>query len=257
MCFEHGSRPPVAPIAGAAVDGRTIALSSADGTRFLGFHASAAEPSGAAMLVLPDVRGLHPYYEELALRFAEAGIEALAVDYFGRTAGTAGRSGDFDYRPHVAQTEHEQLRADISAAAAELRRGAEVRALFSIGFCFGGRLSLLSASWPEVGLEGAVAFYGWPVGPSRAHLPAPADRASEMRCPVLAIFGGDDEGISAEHRAAFAVALEQAGVAHELLTYPGAPHSFFDRKAAQFSDASADAWQKVLGFVRRLTPSDA
>ncbi len=55
-------------------------------------------------MVLPDVRGLHPFYEELALRFAEAGVDAIAIDYFGRTAGVGKRGADFEYMPHVGQT---------------------------------------------------------------------------------------------------------------------------------------------------------
>jgi len=91
MCFDHDSRPPIPPIAGGAVDGSKIELVSEDGTPFFAYEARAAKPTGAAMLILPDVRGCHPYYEELALRFAEAGIDALALDYFGRTATTTDR----------------------------------------------------------------------------------------------------------------------------------------------------------------------
>jgi carboxymethylenebutenolidase len=254
MCFDHDSRPPIAPIAGAAVDGRREVLRSADGTSFLAYAAAAATPSGAQMLVLPDVRGLHRYYEELALRFAEAGIDALAVDYFGRTAGTEARSADFDHAPHVAQVRYEQLMADIEAAAGWLREQHEVRAIFSVGFCFGGRLSFVSAARPSLELAGAIGFYGWPVGQSRGGVPAPAELAGQMRAPVLGLFGGADEGIPVAAIAEFESALTAAGVEHELISYPGAPHSFFDRKAEQFADTSADAWRQVTEFVARLTP---
>jgi carboxymethylenebutenolidase len=254
MCFAPDSRPPVAPIAGAAVDGRRIELTAADGTRFAGYAAHAAAPTGAAMLVLPDVRGLHPYYEELALRFAEAGIDALAIDYFGRTADSGPRDPDFEYMPHVQQTRYPQLLADIQAAADHLRAERRPRALFSIGFCYGGRLAFLTATRPELELAGVVGFYGVPVGPGRAEMPAPAEFASEIRCPLLGLFGGDDPGIPAENVEQFGRALTQAAVEHELVTYPDAPHSFFDRKAEQFASESADAWRRVLEFVRRLTP---
>src|SRR4029079_16900490 len=98
MCFDTDSHPPIAPIAGAAVDGATVTLTAADGNRFLAYRARAAEHGPARMLVLPDIRGLFPFYEELALRFAEAGIDALAIGYFGRTAGTAERGADFESR---------------------------------------------------------------------------------------------------------------------------------------------------------------
>src|SRR6478672_9475639 len=104
MCFDLDSRPPIAPIAGGAIDQARLILEAADRNRFAAFRARAAEPSGAAIAILPDVRGLHPYYEELALRFAEHGIDALAIDWFGRTAGPEPRGDEFEYMPHVMQT---------------------------------------------------------------------------------------------------------------------------------------------------------
>ena len=104
MCFDADSRPPIRPIAGGALEGRRLVLQADDGTKLAAFAARAAQPSGSAMLVLPDVRGLYPFYEELALRFAEAGIHALAIDYFGRTAGTAERPADFEFMPAERKT---------------------------------------------------------------------------------------------------------------------------------------------------------
>ena len=145
MCFDHDSRPPIAPIAGGSLDAREIVLEAADGNRFAAYLARAAEPTGAGIVILPDVRGLHAYYRELALRFAEHGVDAIAIDYFGRTAGIGDRDHDFDYQPHVPQTTYDGLRADVTAAAAHLRSETGVRSLFTIGFCMGGRLAFLSA----------------------------------------------------------------------------------------------------------------
>jgi carboxymethylenebutenolidase len=253
MCHELDSRPPISPIAGAAVDGRAMELDSADGTRFLAYAADAATPSAAGMLILPDVRGLHPFYEELALRFAEAGVDTLAMDYFGRTAGTGPRGADFQFREHVDQTRYPTVRADMQAAAHDLRGRRAVRNLFTVGFCFGGRLAFLSASHDELDLAGAIGFYGPPVGPGRAQTPAPVDVTSHMRCPVLGLFGGADQSIPSDDVDRFRRALMEAGVENELVVYPAAPHSFFDRKADEFADASADAWNRVLEFVRRIS----
>jgi carboxymethylenebutenolidase len=228
-------------------------LQAADGTRFRAYAARASSPSGAGMLVLPDVRGLHSYYEELALRFAEAGIDAIAIDYFGRTAGT-GRRDDpsFDWMTEVRQTRPRTLDQDVAAAAAYLRspEGGAVRSLFSVGFCFGGRLSSLQSA-SDRDMAGVVSFYGWPVGELLAELPAPVDQAPRFRAPVLAIYGGGDERIPPEHIQAFDQALDQAGVEHETVVYPGAPHSFFDRTYEQHADVSADAWKRVLDFIAR------
>ena len=250
MCFDLDSHPPIPPIAGAAVDGQQIELQSADGTRFLAYAANAETASGTGIVILPDVRGLHPFYEELALRFAEAGIDALAIDYFGRTAGTAERDAEFDFRAHVDQTRYPTLRADMQAAAHDLRSRRNVRNLFTIGFCFGGRLAFLSTTHSALQLAGAIGFYGWPVGPNRAQTPAPVDVTSEMASPVLGLFGGADQGIAAEDVDRFRRALVEAGVEQELGVYPDAPHGFFDRKADEHADASTDAWRRVLDFVQ-------
>jgi carboxymethylenebutenolidase len=74
--------------------------------------------------------------------------------------------------------------------------------------------------------------------------------ADRIESPVLGLFGGADPGIPAEAIMAFDRALEQAGVEHQVITYPGAPHSFFDRKAEQFAEESATAWDEVLAFLR-------
>lgn len=248
MCFDHDSRPPIPPIAGGALDGREVALEAGDGNRFAGYLARAAEPTGTGMLILPDVRGLHAYYRDLALRFAEHGVDALAIDYYGRTAGSGDRGPGFDWQVHVPQTTTLGLRADVTAAAGQLRDETGVRRLFTVGFCLGGRLSFLSAGF-ELGLAGAIGFYGWPVGAARNDTPAPAEAAGSFACPVLGIFGGADAGIPADAVATFETALRTAGVPHRLVTFPGAPHDFFDRKADEFTTSSERAWAEVLAFM--------
>ena len=121
-----------------------------------------------------------------------------------------------------------------------------MRSVFTVGFCYGGRNSWLAAAGGH-GLAGAVGFYGMPA--ARDGSPGPADRATEMAAPILALQAGDDQNITAEHNAAFEQALAAAGVEHELVTYDGAPHSFFDRKQEEFADASEDAWRRTLEFI--------
>src|SRR5437764_13292830 len=86
MCYGDDARPPLPPISGAAADQGDIILTSSDGVRNAAYFARAAKPSGAGMVVMPDVRGLHQVYKELAQRFAEAGIDSVASDYFDRPA---------------------------------------------------------------------------------------------------------------------------------------------------------------------------
>ncbi len=252
MCFDHDSRPPIAPIEGGSLDAQEIAIEAADGNRFAAFMARAVEPGGGGIVVLPDVRGLHAYYRELALRFAEHGVEALAIDYFGRSAGIGDRGPDFDWQTHVPQTTYDGLRADVTAAVAQLRAMTAVTRVYTIGFCMGGRLAFLSDGF-GLGVAGVIGFYGWPTGPSRNGTPAPAEVAATFEAPVLGIFGGADEGIDQEAVAAFEQALSDAEVTHRVITYPDAPHSFFDRKVDAFAGVSSLAWDEVLDFLGRGT----
>jgi carboxymethylenebutenolidase len=249
VCHDADSSPPIPVIRGAAVSHDRLTLEAADGNRFAAFQATPDEPNGVGIVILPDVRGLHRFYEELALRFAERGYTAVAFDYFGRTAGAEPRGDDFEFRPHVEQARPETVQVDVAAAVEHLRSNS--RSIFTVGFCFGGRQSWLAAAGGH-GLAGAIGFYGRP-GPGTDGSPGPAQRAADMEAPILGLMGGDDPGIPPEEVAKFEVALRAAGVEHELVTYPGAPHSFFDRKYEQFADESENAWRRVLDFIERLS----
>ena len=246
MCFELDSLPPIPVISGAAVSHEDVVLEAKDGNRFAAFLAVPDKANGIGIVILPDVRGLYRFYEELALRFAERGYTAIAFDYFGRTAGVERRGDDFEYMPHVQQTTPESVQADVAAAVDYLRKRG-VYSIFTVGFCFGGRNSWFAAAGGH-GLAGAIGFYGQT---ATRESPGPIERAAEMKGPILALQAGDDQNISAEDNAAFARALTDAGVEHELVTYEGAPHSFFDRKQEDFAEASEDAWNRVLAFIEK------
>jgi carboxymethylenebutenolidase len=251
VCFPFDAHPPAPPIAGGAADSEDLILQSADGTKFAAFAARAEKPSGAGMVVLPDVRGLFRFYEELALRFAEQGINSIAFDYFGRTAGVGKRGEEFPYMEHVVQTKQDAIAADTAAAIVYLRSpaGGSCTSVFVVGFCFGG-----SNAWHQAasghGLAGAIGFYGRP-GPGRDGLPGPISRVAEMECPVMVLMGGADQMITQVDTDAFKAALDAAGVETEVKTYEGAPHSFFDRSFEQHAEASADAWRRMLAFVAK------
>jgi carboxymethylenebutenolidase len=250
MCFDLDSAPPIPAISGAAVSHDDLVLEAADGNRFAAFYAAPEESTRVGVVILPDVRGLYRFYEELALRFAERGYTAIAFDYFGRTAGVEKRGDDFEYMPHVQQTTSAGIQADVAACVAHLRdAGWEV--VFTVGFCFGGRNSWLAAASGH-GLAGAVGFYGRP-GLSADGSPGAMQRVAEIACPILALQAGADQNITAEDNAAFGAALAQARVEHEVVTYPGAPHSFFDRKQEEFAADSEDAWNRVLTFLERYS----
>ncbi len=245
MCHDHDSRPPAPPRRGDVAERGVLTLSSADGTEFSAAYAAPAEPPRAGVVVLPDIRGLHPYYAALAERFAQAGLAAVAIDWFGRTAGVCGEPGtraeDFDYQPHIAQTTHEGIDADITAAIGYLReRTSSHLPVVTVGFCFGG-----SHSWRQSGgsldLAGCAGFYGRPSMVGEA-----AARAGK---PTVMIIAGADSATPVEDQRALADTMRAAGADVDAPVYDGAPHSFFDRKAAEHADASADAWRQLLEFM--------
>jgi carboxymethylenebutenolidase len=260
MCFPYDAHPPIPAIAGAAVDSEDVTLTAADGTKFGAFAARAEKSNGAAVVVMPDVRGLFRFYEELALRFAEVGINSIAIDYFGRTAEMGKRSAEFEFMPHVLKSHPDTVAKDVGAAVAYLKSpaGGSCKSVFTVGFCFGG-----SSSWNQSaeghGLAGAIGFYGHPGGviqdmfnPGKPSGIAPTmARVANMKAPILALQGGADQMIKQSDTDAFKAALDKAGVPNEFKTYEGAPHSFFDRSYEEHAAASADAWSKILAFIDR------
>jgi carboxymethylenebutenolidase len=257
MCFDADARPPdlpselVLPAIAGGSSAEMLTLAAADGAE-LGAAIAPVDGEAPGVIVLPDVRGLYPFYVELAERFASAGKHAIAIDYFGRTAGVELRDENFDFMAHLGSTTPEQVQLDVVAAREALRERAQVTSIVTVGFCFGGAQSFLTATKAELELDAAIGFYGT-LNPERIGfpfpMPHPLAHASETCRPVLGLFGGADDYIPAEDIETFEGVLGEAGVEHELVTYPGAPHSFFDRAFEEFADASADAWRRILGFI--------
>jgi carboxymethylenebutenolidase len=257
MCHDHDAHPPEVPLdlrlprlAGGA-GAELLELTSTDGTVFSAGLAESPDGTRPAVIVLPDVRGLYPFYMELAERFAGAGHHAMVLDYFGRTAGLGPRDEDFDWMTHVTQTKPEQVQADIAAIKDELRRRTGATEAVTVGFCFGGTQSFLASTNGELGLAGVVGFYGG-LDTAWLNIASPRERGDEATCPVLGLFGGADTLIPQEQIDEFGAGLARAGVEHELITYPGAPHSFFDRSFEEHAEACEDAWRRVLGFLSAI-----
>ena len=243
MCFDDDSSPPVPVISGAAVSHERLVLDAANGNRFAAFAALPDEPSDTGIVILPDVRGLYRFYEELALRFAERGYPAIAFDYFGRTASAAKRDGEFEYMPHVQAVKPSEIQADVGAAVAWLRE-------------HGRRRSSPSASAWAVATRGcppreatvwlgAVGFYGR-TGEGPDGSPGPIQR-SRGWVPILALQAGDGPEHHGRGQRGLRGALRAASTARA--RHVRAPRTLFDRKQEAFQDASDDAWARVLGFI--------
>ena len=253
MCYDTDARPPYPPISGGAADGKDIVLTAQGGNQFAAYIAFATQPDGPQVIIYPDVRGLHQFYKELALRFAEVGVRALAIDYVGRTAGLTPRDNSFEYMPHVEQMTIPTFLTDVAAALAYLRGLSKTdRPTFVVGFCRGGTLALHTGA-EEFELAGLIPFYAGLSRPILGSQGSTLEQAAKIRYPVLGLFGGADPGIPASEIEQLDQQLDTARVKHHIITYEGAPHSFFDRKYTEYADASADAWTRILKFINAET----
>lgn len=257
MCYDDNARPPEPPGSTQAAEGRDIVLTASDGNCFMAYAGLPVKPSNANILIYPDARGLHQFYKELARRFAEVGITALALDYFGRTAGLTARDESFEYMPHVQQIKLDSFILDVQAGLAYLHEHGQAGApTFITGFCIGGSLTLRTGLNPTLGVAGLIPFYA---GLSRNFGGGPTvlESADQVKYPVLGLFGGADQGIPESDVHRLDEKLDAAKIEHTVVIYPGATHSFFDRRAAEFAEASADAWRRILEFIGAHTPQHA
>jgi len=241
MCHDPGSRAPAPPVKSEVSAHGPRTITSADGMVISAYAATPAEPRGTSVVLLPDIRGLHPFYADLTVRFAEAGFEALALDYFDRAAGPGDRGEAFDFRAHLPQVSPEDVARDVRGAVDDLAgRGAGPS--FTVGFCFGGGLSWrMSAAVPE--LAGVVGFYG--------RLSLAAEVVDDVRGPLLMLLGGADKSMVPADLDAFTARLDERGVPYEKVVYDGAPHSYFDRSFEDWQEASADSWERIITFTDR------
>jgi carboxymethylenebutenolidase len=203
-----------------------------------GAWAKAASPKGS-VLVIHENRGLTDHIRSLPPRFAGDGYSALAIDLLSQEGGTAAVGGEGEATAALGQAPPEGLIADLRAGIDELERRERNEKVAVIGFCFGGGLTwqLLAAGEPRVA---AVApFYG----------PAPANPDfSGSKAAVLAVYAELDSRVNATRDAAVA-ALEAAGLKHEVRTFPGVDHAFFNDTGPRYNAAAAaEAYQAVLDW---------
>jgi carboxymethylenebutenolidase len=241
MCFTSDQRPPDPPKSSEVGDHGRLELTATDGNRFSAFEAVPVTRRGASLVLLPDIRGLHPFYTDLALCFAQTGIDTVALDPYGRSAGLSARDDDFDFMSHAKVLTSEAVLADAHAAARQLRQRSD-DPVFTLGFCmFGGHSWRLAST--DLHPAGSMGFYGRPS--------TVEDVIADLSAPLLILAAGADQATSPQENAAFVRSLKAAGKVHDYVVYEGAPHSFFDRGFEQWQTECTDAWIRMLGFIDR------
>jgi carboxymethylenebutenolidase len=242
-----GDEPtPAAPSGTAAPPGPAVATQAVtfagpEGRTLQAAWAPAAQPRGA-VLVIHENRGLNDHIRSVAGRLAASGYSALAIDLLSAEGGTAALGDEGRAMAALSSAPQERFVADMRGGLDELERRAAGQKLGAVGFCFGGGMVWLLLAAGEPRLAAAAPFYG--------PLPEGAD-FSGSTAAVLGIYAERDARVNASREAATA-ALERAGLTHEVVTYPGADHAFFNDTGPRYhQDAATQAYAKLLDWFGR------
>jgi carboxymethylenebutenolidase len=220
-----------------------------------------AVPDGAraGVIVVPEAFGLNDHIEDVVRRLAAAGYHGLGIDPFHRSGAGTADYGDFEtvMKLFAGLDRDEQILADVDGGLDHLRAaGFDDAAIGIVGFCFGGRVTFLTALNRPIGA--AVGFYGGGIGskPRIGPFPALIGRAAGLQVPWLGLFGDLDQSIPVTEVEQLRAALASAPAPTDIVRYPNAGHGFHcDRRDAYEPDAAADAWQRTLEwFGRHLAP---
>lgn len=247
MAQEHAKDQPTASPAAqgqiaAPIKSQSVQYATVNGKPVTGYLAypAAAEGGLPAVLVFHEWWGLNDNIRSMADQLAGQGYVALAADLYGGQSAT---------QPEAARSLMEQALKDKDAMGQNLRQAhaylkEQIKAtrVGTIGWCFGGGISLQAALTVPDGVDATVIYYGF-VSTNPADLKA-------LKAPVLGLFGGADGGIPVDNVRAFEAALKDLGKPVEIHIYEGADHAFANPSGGNYkADAAADAWQKALAFL--------
>jgi carboxymethylenebutenolidase len=234
-----GARGASATTAEAApVPTREITFRGPQGRRLMGAWAPAARPRGG-VLVIHENRGLNDSIRAIAGRFAGSGYSALAIDLLSQEGGTGSFSDEFEAMAALGSIPESRFVADLKSGVTELRRRLPGKKVAATGFCFGGGMTWLLLASREARLAAAAPFYGpFPEGGNLAG----------TKAAVLGIYAALDSRVNASRPAARA-ALRKAGLTHQIVTFPGVDHAFFNPTGARYdATAAAAAYRRVLDW---------
>ena len=208
-----------------------------------GLLARPANASGKlpVVLVVHENRGLNPYIEDVARRFAVANFVAFAPDGLTSVGGYPGddEKGAAAFR----SVDGMKMANDFEAAARWLKgHAASNGKLGAVGFCYGGGVVNTLAVRLGADMAAGAPFYG--------RQPA-ADDVAKIRATILAHYAETDPGIAAGIPA-FEAALKAGGKSYQLFTYPGTQHGFHNDTTPRYNEAAAKlAWERTLALFNR------
>jgi carboxymethylenebutenolidase len=234
----HAARPSAEDVEWAVRPTREIVFRGPGGRKLMGAWATAVRPRGG-VLVIHENRGLNDSIRAIAGRLAGSGYSALAIDLLSEEGGTGSFADEFEAMAALGAAPESRLVADLKAGVTEIRRRLPGKKVAATGFCFGGGMTWRLLSSRESRLAAAVPFYGaFPDGGNLAG----------AKAAVLGIYAALDARVNATRPAAQA-ALRKAGLRHEIVTYPGVDHAFFNPTGARYdAAAAAAAYRRLLAW---------
>ena len=211
------------------------------------------------IIVVSEIFAVHEHIADVARRFAKLGYLAIAPDFFQR-AGDPSSYGSIAeiFTNVISKTPDDQVMGDLQATIQwSGKHGGDLKRVGVTGFCWGGRITWLAATLPQV--RAGVAWYGRLIGEKTPGNPLhPVDIASQLHAPVLGLYGGADTGISLESvdqmRAALAKAAPTNLAAKEsvIVVYPDTPHAFHaDYRESYREGPAKDGWAKCLAWFKK------
>lgn len=222
--------PSAADVETAARPTREIVFRGPRGRKLMGAWAAAPRPRGG-VLVIHENRGLNDSIRAVAGRLAASGYSSLAIDLLSEEGGTGSFADEFEAMAALGAAPPSRFVADMKAGVTELRRRLPGKKVAATGFCFGGGMVWLLLASRESRLAAAVPFYGtFPEG----------GNVAGAKAAVLGIYAELDSRVNAT-RAPARAALRRAGLRHQIVTFPGVDHAFFNPTGSRYDPAAAAA----------------
>ena len=206
------------------------------------------------VLVIQEVFGVHEHIKDLCRRLAKLGYYAIAPELYARQGNPAEISDTKELITKiVSKVPDAQVMSDLDAAVvfAKASGKADTTKLAVTGFCWGGRITWLYAAH-QPALKAAAAWYGIDRTHSELTPTNPLDVIPDLKCPVLALYGGADKSIPQELIDKRQTACKEAGKTCEAIVYPDAPHGFnADYRPSYRPEAAKEGWAKMLAWFKQ------
>lgn len=249
-------------VAGEVITTNTDGIIAADGKVLSGdfpIPIYEARPSASGkypiLVVIPEIFGMHEHIKDVTRRFAKEGFLSITFEPYAREGGVLNLPDIPSVRKVADNVPDKRVMNDLDAIVNYAKQHSAGRAdrVGVTGFCRGGMYTLLYAAHNRE-LKAAVAWYGQirPNKTQEVRTAGPLDLASQIDCPVLGLYGGEDVGIPAADVREMETVLKSAGKTAEFILYPGAPHAFFaDYRPSYRPDAAKDGWRRCITWFNK------